>query len=100
MALRAGSGPARQCKSAASAVQCNAKGSGADRVRGGSATAGAQVRRHSGRVFAGRAQPGRLRCLQARPGVRSLFIDESHGFFDHGEMKGRRERSLIKAPAF
>ena len=100
MALRAGSGPSRQCKSAASAAQCSAKGPGADRVRGGSATAGAQVRQHSGRVFAGRAQPGRLRCLQARPGVRSLFIDESPGFFDHVEMKGRRQRSLIKAPAF
>jgi hypothetical protein len=47
-----------------------------------------------------RGQPGRFRGLQACPGVRSLFIDESRGFFDHGEMKGRRERSRIKAPAF
>jgi len=69
-------------------------------VKGGSATAGAQVRQYSGRVFAGRAQPGRLRCLQARPVVGALFIDEARGFFDRGEMKGRRERSLIRAPAF
>jgi hypothetical protein len=100
MALRAGSGPARQCKSAASAAQFNAKGFGGNCVRGGSARAGSQLRQRFGRFFSGRAQPGRSRGLQARPGMRSLFIDESRGFFDHGEMKGRRERSLIKAPAF
>ncbi len=100
MVLRAGSGPARQCKSAASAAQFNAKGFGGNRVRGDLAGVRSQVRQRFQRFLAGGAQFGGLVCLQARRGAWQLFIDESQGFFDHGEMKGRRERSLIKAPAF
>ena len=99
MALRAGSGPARQCKSAASAAQFNAKGFGGIRVGGESAAAGPQVRQRFQRFFAGRAQLGGLLCLKTCSGAWQLFINESQGFFDHGEMKGRRERSLVKAPA-
>jgi hypothetical protein len=99
MALRAGSGPARQCKSAASAAQFNAKGFGGIRVGGESAAAGPKVRYRFQRFFAGRAQFGGLLCLQPCSGAWQLFINESQGFFDHGEMKGRRECSLVKAPA-
>jgi hypothetical protein len=80
MVLRAGSGPARQCKSAASAAQFNAKGFGGICVGGESAAAGPQVRRRFQRFFAGRAQLGCLVCLQACPSAWQLFIDESQGF--------------------
>ena len=100
MALRAGSGPARQCKSAASTAQFNAKDFSGIRVGGDSAAAGPQVRQRFQRFFAGGAQFGGLVCLKTCSGAWQLFIDELQGFFDHGEMKGRRERSLIKAPAF